>query len=419
MKILFVWLCTVYLIVTFPVYSQDTVSYYTLTGRVVDKVSHERLLFVTVSVPGTNIATVTNQEGNFVLKVPAAVFPAQLAFSYIGYKNRELPLTDFKTGRRKTIELERASILLPEVVVMQAEGEALLKEVIRRIPRNYSSIPNQMVGFYREMIRKNGTYISLAEAVLDIYKAPYDSYVKDKVKIYKGRKGTDKARSDTVFVKYQGGVNTALELDLAKHFDLVFPPDFSAYYQVYCESCTMLGERLQYILSFDQRKEIRDPWFRGKLYIDAETFAIIRAEFHMNVEQEEKATEIFLRRKPAGMKVKIEEANYLIQFRFQDDKWYYQNSRAELSFKCRWPRKLFNSRYTLLSEMAVTDRTAEGVSRFPREERLLPGDVITEKVTDLEDEAFWESYNIIEPEQTIENAIRRLARKLRRNALKD
>lgn len=403
----------------FPGYGQDTVLYRTLTGKVVDKESHERLLFVTVSVPGTNVATVTNREGNFILKVPAALSSAQIAFSYVGYKNRELPLTDFQNGKRKTIELERASILLPEVVVMQAEGEALLKEVIRRIPQNYSSVPNQMVGFYREMIRKNGTYISLAEAVLDIYKAPYDSFSTDKVKIYKGRRGTDKARSDTVFVKYQGGVNTALELDLAKHFDLVFPPDFTNYYRVYCESYTMLGERPQYILSFDQRKEIRDPWFRGKLYIDAETFAIIRAEFHMNIEQEEKAAEIFLRRKPAGMKVKVEEASYLIQFRFQDGKWYYQNSRAELSFKCRWPRKLFHSRYTLLSEMAVTDRSTEGISKFPRKERLLPGDVMAEKVADLEDETFWESYNIIEPEQTIENAIRRLARKLRRNALKN
>lgn len=64
--------------------------------------------------------------------------------------------------------------------------------------------------------------------------------------------------------------------------------------------------------------------------------------------------------------------------------------------------------------MAVADRAAEGGIRFPRKERLALKDIIVERVTDFQDADFWENYNIIEPEQTIEHAIRRLARKLKK-----
>lgn len=417
MKALLLFLSAVCLTVYLPIYGQDTVLFHTIKGRVVDMETHERLLFVSVTLEGTNLSTITNREGEFALKIPVDGASDRVTFSYVGYRNRTLSLNWFRGGKQKLVSLERANILLPEVTVMQAEGEAVLREVIRNIPRNYSDVPNQMVGFYREMIRKNSTYVALVEAVLDIYKAPYISPATDKAKIYKGRKNTDKARLDTVFVRYQGGVTAALELDLAKNYDVIFSPDFASYYDVYCESVTMLDERPQYILAFDQKKGISDPLFRGKLYIDSETLAIIRADFYMNVENNEKATGIFLKRKPAGMRVKVEQAHYLIQFRPQGDKWYYQNSRVELYFKCRWPRRLFHSRYTLISEMAVTDRTENEGNKFPRKERLLPGDVISEKVADFEDREFWESYNIIEPEQSLENAIRRMARKLKRREM--
>lgn len=396
------------------VWGQDVSLFRTISGKVIDRESKERLAFVSVELAGTNVATITNTDGEFSLKIPLSDDKAEIEFSYIGYLSRKLPADFFKDRKRNIVELEHVSFSLPEVLVKQTEGLALMKEVIRRIPRNYSLIPNQMVGFYREMIRKNGSYISLAEAVLDIYKAPYHSVHPDMAKIYKGRRSTDKARLDTVLFKYQGGVTTALELDLAKNYDMLFSPDMENYYHFFCENTTMIDQRPHYVLVFRQRKEVKEPLFNGKFYIDAETMAISRVEFSLNIEDREKATAIFIRRKPAGMKIQVEEAHYLVQFRQQGDCWYYQNSRAEVSFKCRWPRRLFNSHYALVSEMAVTDRGEEGAVKFPRKQRVSSDDVIVEKVSDFEDVNFWESYNIIEPEQSIENAIKRLSRKLKK-----
>ena len=39
----------------------------------------------------------------------------------------------------------------------------------------------------------------------------------------------------------------------------------------------------------------------------------------------------------------------------KNGKWYYGYSKIQLTFKVNWKRKLFNSVYTLNSEMAITD----------------------------------------------------------------
>lgn len=395
-------------------YGQGTDSFRTISGKVVDSQEGTPLAFVSVAVPGRNIATITNMDGEFSLKVPSGPDFKEVLFSYIGYAYLRMSPDDFKEGRRMTIELKRATLVLPEVIVKQTEAEALMREVVRRIPENYSAVPNQMVGFYREMIRKNSTYVSLVEAVLDIYKAPYRSSGVDMARIYKGRRSVDREKLDTVLFKYQGGVAAALELDLAKNYDLILSVDFPEYYRFYVEGFSMIDDRSCYVVAFKQREDVREPLFFGKFYIDAKSLAIARIEFSLNVEDQEKATAVFLKKKPQGMKVNVQEANYLVQFRQDGNRWYYQNFRVDIAFKCRWPRRWFNSVFRLQSELAVTDRGEEGAVKFSRKERLAPDAIIVERVSDFEDENFWESYNIIEPEQSIERAIHRLANKLKK-----
>lgn len=64
--------------------------------------------------------------------------------------------------------------------------------------------------------------------------------------------------------------------------------------------------------------------------------------------------------------------------------------------------------------MAITDRYNENVVRFPRNERIRSTDVIAEKVEHFLDPDFWGDYNVIEPDQEITEAIRRLSGKLKR-----
>jgi hypothetical protein len=82
----------------------------------------------------------------------------------------------------------------------------------------------------------------------------------------------------------------------------------------------------------------------------------------------------------------------------------------------KWKRKLFNTNFTTMSELAITDRTYEGIEKFTFRDRFKANDVMGDKVYIFFDQDFWEGYNVIEPDQSIETAIRRLNRKYLRRA---
>jgi hypothetical protein len=144
-----------------------------------------------------------------------------------------------------------------------------------------------------------------------------------------------------------------------------------------------------------------------------DTYAITEAEFGFNLSDKAAASSLFIKKKPLGVSVMPEVATYRTKYREQDGKWHFEYSRAEVKFKVDWKKRLFHTFYTTMSEVAVTDRTAEEVIKFAGKEKLKYSDVFTEKVSAFADPEFWEDYNVIEPDQSIESAIRKLSRKLK------
>jgi hypothetical protein len=113
------------------------------------------------------------------------------------------------------------------------------------------------------------------------------------------------------------------------------------------------------------------------------------------------------------MDVTPELVTYRTKYREQNGKWYFAYSRAEVKFKVNWKKKLFNTYYTTMSEIAVTDRTDQEVIKFASKDKIRTTDVFSEKVGAFSDPQYWGEYNVIEPDQSIETAIRKLNRKLK------
>jgi hypothetical protein len=271
-----------------------------------------------------------------------------------------------------------------------------------------------MTAFYRETIRKNRTYVSIGEAVVEIFKAPYDSDVRfDGTRIYKGRKNTDVEKVDTVLFKLQGGPVTSLQLDMVKNPESIFTIDAMKYYDYRLTGVVEIDGKPNYIIDFNQKPGVDIPLFMGKMYIDIKSYAVSAAEFGFNLSDKEAAASIFIKKKPLGMQVTPELASYMVKYREQDGKWYFAYSRAEVKFKVAWKKKLFHTNYTTMSEIAITDRTDQEVIKFAGKERIKYSDIFSDKVASFADAEFWGDYNVIEPDQSIESAIRRLARKVK------
>jgi len=394
---------------------QDPQTFITLKGKVVDNKTGDPLIFATIALKGTNVATVSNLDGEFILKIDVEVDNPYVEVMYIGYRNKEIPLANLSTGDQENrIELVQAAIPIEEITVKPVIPEEVMREVISNIRRNYAEVPNLMTGFYRETIKRNRNYVSIAEAVIEVFKAPYNSDFRfDATKIYKGRKNMDVSKIDTVLFRLQGGPVTTLQLDVVKNSYAILTRDIMDSYEYTLDNIIQIDEKPHYVIEFHQRPNVEVPLFLGKLYVEMDSYALTEAEFSINLEDKDLASSIFVRKKPLGMKVTPEMASYRVKFREQDGKYYFGYARAEVEFKVNWKKKLFNKTFTTMSEIAITDRTEEEVIKFASNEKIRKGDIFTEQLSAFADPDFWGEYNVIEPDQSIESAIRKLNRKLR------
>jgi len=387
----------------------------TFKGKVVDAETGNPLVFASVAVKETNVATITNIDGEFVIKIAETQTSRNLEVTYLGYKNKVVPLTDLRVdGYKNVISMTTAPIPIREIVVKPIDPEAIVRNAISRIGKNYVDEPNLMTAFYRETIRKNRTYVSIGEAVVEIFKAPYNNDLRfDGARIYKGRKGSDVEKMDTILFKLQGGPVSVMQLDLAKNTESVLTMDAMKYYDYSLSTVVEIDDRPHYVITFKQKPSVDMPLFLGNLYIETSTYAITEAEFGFNMEDKDAVSSIFIKKKPLGMQVTPEIATYRVKYREQDGKWYFAYSRAEVKFKVNWKKRLFNTYYTTMSEIAITDRTNEEVIKIAGKDKLRYNDVFSEQVEAFTDPEFWGDYNVIEPDQSIESAIRRLSRKLK------
>jgi len=76
-----------------------------LTGTVIDSITKKIIPMAFVMVAGTNIGTITDQEGNFVIQAPEGA--KQLAFSAQGYKAQKADINTKKEMKIKLIPKDK------------------------------------------------------------------------------------------------------------------------------------------------------------------------------------------------------------------------------------------------------------------------------------------------------------------------
>jgi len=382
-------------------------------GVVQDANSKKPLEFASIIINATNISTITNTDGEFLLKVPNNNLDKDITISYLGYLNKVVSLSSF-TANKFIIKLEESFEKLPDVNLASTNPISIVEMLIKNRQKNYFNKPVIMKAFYRESIKKRRTYASLSEAVIDIYKQPLESNSKDYVKLHKARKSTDYRKVDTLLIKLQGGPYNNLAMDMIKNQDLFFTEDIFEIYNFTFDKLISMNNKTVYVLNFIQKSTIVEPYYQGKLYIDTQSYALIKAVYSLNLENLKKASKFFVKKKPAKADVIPVKTKYIVDYRVANGKWYFGYSRIELTFKINWDKKLFNSLYHLTIEMATTDwELNEENNNLKNKEKLKPNVILNDKVSGFSNPKFWGEYNVIEPDKSIENAIKKIQRKLK------
>jgi len=388
-------------------------AYITVSGQLKDAKTGEKISYATITVPNTSIGTVSNSDGEFTLKVNSSLNAEYFEVSHLSYATTKFKISE-AVGKEKTFYLELEPIKLNEISVVPGDARGIVEMALRNIRKNYSQTPNMMTGFYRESIRQRRTYLSISEAVVDIYKAPYLSLQDDQVKIYKGRKGTNVKKADTLMVQLQGGPNVSMLLDIVKNTDLSIALDNLDNYQFEFGSMVNIDDKLNYVINFSPNIIREDPLYFGKLYISQDSKSITRAEFSLDLSDENKASLVFVKKKPMGLLFLPTSTSYMVTYKEQNGKYYLNYVRVDLKFRCDWKRRLFKNNYTVISEIAITDRREDNIVKFANQEIFKTNMVFAQKVQDLTDVDFWGENNIIEPESSIESAIKKLSKSMKK-----
>jgi hypothetical protein len=387
--------------------------FFTVEGALLDAYTREPVPYATIGIPTDAIGTVSNQNGDFRLRLPDSLRRSVVRISHLGYETKELPVSTLAEPSQLII-LEPKVISIQEIVVRLVNPMRLLHNMLDKREQNYSTKPVYFTSFYREGVERKKGFVNLTEAVFKIYKTPYNfPEAGDQVKLLKMRRISNENERDTLITKMKSGINASLMLDVIKNLPDFLLTEEEAQYNFLHSDITVIDDRLTNVVSFEQKKDIKEPLYKGELYIDAENDALLSTRFEINPRYVEKATDMLVTHKSKNLRITTQQVVYTVSYKPWNGKYYVNHIRGDLYFKVRKANQLFASSSSLHTwfEMATCKIETQDVTRFTRNETLQTRTIFAE-TSFAYDNLFWENFNIILPEEQLNDAINKITSKI-------
>lgn len=389
----------------------QTNQFLSVSGTVLD--GGQKLPYVSVTIKGSAFGTITNEDGYFNLKIPNTDKDLTIIFTHVGYYTNNYTVKAGEASDMRIL-LKPFPIQLDPALIVSYDPEELLRAALKQRRYNYSNDPVLQRGFYRETARKGNRYISISEAVTDMFKYGYDHSVNfDRAKVLKARSLMSQKASDTLAIKLIGGPLLPLSLDVVKNDEALFYEDDLPLYHYSMGVPTVIEQRPVLVVNMTPNVSGgRYPLFYAKVYIDRENLAIMRVEYSADMRDPDIVSRALVVKKPAGLKFQAKELSFIASYRYFEGKPALNYVRSNMAFRCDWRKRLFKSDYAVVTEMVVTDMTTDNPSPIPIKEAFKGSDSFTDRVEDFADPDFWGDYNILEPSESLENAVDKLRRRV-------
>ena len=391
---------------------KDSLSFIAVKAVIKDAQTKEAIPYVSASIEKTGIGTITNQSGEFMLKISNSDTTQNILISHVGYNQQTIPVKLF-LNKPVTIYLQTKMVPLQEVIVGLANPQKIIREMLNNIPNNYPSKPVYFTCFYREGVEKKNTIISLTEAVFQIYKTGIGSSEEDQVKLLKMRRISNNDEKDSIVLKMRAGIDASLHLDIIKYIPVFLDLSDDNPFNYSKIDMTITDSGLAHVIAFEQKSGIKEPLYKGELYIDADDSALPAAHFEMDPRYVDKATDLFVLKKPKNVDIKPEDASYYVYYKYWNGKYYLNHLRGDLTFKIKRKNVFLQPSKSIHTffEMVVCKVDTTDVKRFPRKESIPTHNIFSETKFQY-DNRFWDDFNIILPEERLNEAISRISSKI-------
>jgi len=346
----------------------------TITGKITDIITNEPVEMATINTEDSNIASISNEAGDFRITVPAAT--KNLVFSHLNYKNYILPLK----GKSETIEaaLETNQVVLEEVVITNKPIREILKGVY---DASKSKLEKSLVlnTYYREFAKANEHYLKFADGLLD-YNIKRKSGAADLyVQQSRAKKLVD--NSVQVLKKIPNNQNEGLgEMNLydvreavadAYSFKAVkrVMDDDNYNYELKLRKNTD-GKDIE-IINFSPKSEVEEALYEGHIIYEAESKLILEIDIKMaeSHKQYSKLINILI------VKLKLLNNAKKVIFKHENNKYVMAYCQNRLKFYVGNKNK-FDDTFDFMSDVVTIDYK-EGDFEFDKSKRYKHKDLFS------------------------------------------
>jgi len=355
-----------------------------VSGKVVDKETKEPLLFASIGIKGKSIGTITNLQGDFDFHIPVELRNNFLVINMLGYKTFEAPIWTLLDINPLVIEMDKSPLLLDEVIVSDSlTGGDILQIALSRIEQNYPMNPYLMYGFYRDLKKVGGTYISLLEAAVKIYDENYKeprnkNKLRERVALQEVRRSLGYSSRFTTYFDQDNLLEVLLLHNSIRYRH--FPDDLSFYNAISRKKDSYYDGQEIYMLT--SRQENYDL----TIYVEKSTYAIIHIEYEET--GEDKIT------KKRGLESKLVNTRRVNDFKKFDGKYYV--NYISVNSKVNWydlKTQELKFETELQQSLLINEILPNAIGRINSNQKM--------KAYGLQyqdppyNKKFWDSYNMI------------------------
>lgn len=401
---------------TLSIYSQETRS---INGTVFQINSSAPISFASISIKGKPIGTVTNDLGQFTFHFQDSLLNDTLIISSLGFKSYIKPIWAVIEDSIKKFFLDTVNVPLQPVLVL-SKGETatqIVKKAIKSVRKNYPTKLYYIDAFYRELCMRDDKYARLVEAAISIQDFGYDTDMETtKIKVNEIRKSDNYLEYDfysKVFKKIYGDKNMILGTyfsDFVRGLQNCWYTNFLCSNNIDRYAFTLtdfnyVDKKMVYTINFrdtlfDSKITTRSSDIGGKIYINADNYAIVKIEMGFyTVNDSKQGKDYFFNNKYLDFTS--------VNYKEYNGKYYpdlIQTIRpVPNAMKTNSSDSTQGKQYiltTLLINNILTKR--KEFSRIKKKEMEIPHKDIYEKKFPYHPE-FWKNYNIVLLNPTIQS----------------
>ena len=385
-------------------FSQDKIQ---LSGKITDKKTNKEIEFANVGIAGKSIGTISNEDGEFELLVSKNLANYNLQVSYIGYKPYTMKISSIK-GHNLNVQLTPENVEIEEIVVSALTPLQLIKQAIEKIPDNYSIKPYMATGFYREIAKENGKSYEIIEAVLEFYKTSYHPNEGiDQARVIKGRQVVAKKPEVFEGMQVSGGPLGGIGFDIVKYHESFLEEKTAKHYEYSYGTSTKYNDKPVYVVEFDQKQGVRKPFYKGKIYVDINSLAIVSCKYQYSPRGIKYLRPGLLARgmlKMMGISLEFSNIYLGVNYVEHNNKWYLKNVYVDASLLLDQSKKDKKAQIDYSQSLLITNHDLIKVKSIPKEQQISRKSEIADVVGEY-DEEFWKNYNTIKAGSEVKKAV--------------